>query len=129
MVFEGEELSYGELDARANRLAHHLRALGVGPEVRVGVCLERSLELVVGLLAVLKAGGAYVPLDPGYPRERLAFMLADAGAELLLTQPALRPGAAGLASSAAGVRGRGRRVRRRARRGAASRSRRGTWPT
>ena len=69
---EGEQLSYGELNAQANRLARHLRALGVGPDVRVGVCLERSIEMVVALLAVLKAGGAYVPLDPGYPAERLA---------------------------------------------------------
>jgi non-ribosomal peptide synthetase component F len=74
-VFEGESLSYRELDARANRLAHHLRAFGVGPEVVVGLCVERSLEMLVGLLAILKAGGAYLPLDPGYPRERLAFML------------------------------------------------------
>ncbi|MBV8853817.1 MAG: AMP-binding protein, partial [Sinobacteraceae bacterium] len=78
-IFEGEELSYGELDARANRLAHHLRALGVGPEVVVGLCVERSLAMLVGLLGILKAGGAYLPLDPSYPRERLGFMLADAG--------------------------------------------------
>src|SRR5207244_8855777 len=89
-VFEGERLSYGELDARANRLAHHLRALGVGPEVVVGLCVERSLEMLVGLLGILKAGGAYLPLDPGYPRERLAFMLSDAGAPVLVTQAALR---------------------------------------
>ncbi|HEX2077233.1 MAG TPA: condensation domain-containing protein, partial [Longimicrobium sp.] len=75
--FEEESLTYRELNARANRLAHHLRRRGVGPEVRVGICLERSLEMVVGILAVLKAGGAYVPLDPGYPAERLAFILAD----------------------------------------------------
>ena len=96
LVFEGEELSYGELDARASALARRLHVLGVGPETRVGVALERGLDLVVGLLAVLKAGGAYVPLDPAHPRERLAFQLADAGAELLLTQPALRPGLSGL---------------------------------
>src|SRR5262249_26990540 len=69
VVFEGEQLSYGELEVRANQLAHQLRALGVGAESVVGVCLERSLELVVALIAILKAGGGYLPLDPGYPRE------------------------------------------------------------
>ena len=83
-------LTYDELDARANQLAHHLRALGVGPEVVVGLCVERSLEMLVGLLGILKAGGAYLPLDPDYPPERLAFMLADAGAPVLVTQSALR---------------------------------------
>ena len=86
VVFEEERLSYGELDARSNRLAHHLRALGVGPEVVVGLCIERSLECSWGLLGILKAGGAYLPLDPDYPPERLAFMLADAGAPVLVTQ-------------------------------------------
>ena len=86
LVYETQQLTYGELNARANRLAHHLRSLGVGPEVLVGVCLERSPELVVGLLAILKAGGAYVPLDPGYPAERLAFMLQDTQAPVLLTE-------------------------------------------
>src|SRR5215510_12544205 len=90
VVFEGEQLSYGELETRANQLAHHLRARGVGAESVVGVCLERSLELVVALIAILKAGGAYLPLDPGYPRERLNFMLADAAAAVLLTQSGLR---------------------------------------
>ena len=75
--------------ARANRLAHHLRALGVGPEMVVGLCVERSPAMLVGLLGILKAGGAYLPLDPGYPAERLAFMLADAGAPVLVTQSAL----------------------------------------
>ncbi|HEX2184154.1 MAG TPA: condensation domain-containing protein, partial [Chloroflexota bacterium] len=85
-----ESLTYRELDARANRLAHHLMRLGVGPESRVGVLLERSAELIVSLLAVLKAGGAYVPLDPGLPAERLAYMLDDSGVPLVLVQAALR---------------------------------------
>ncbi|HET7233945.1 MAG TPA: amino acid adenylation domain-containing protein, partial [Longimicrobium sp.] len=89
VVFEEDLLTYRELDERANRLAHHLARLGVGPEARVAVCLERSLEMVVAVLGVLKAGGAYVPLDPGYPAERLAFMLADCGAAVLLTRGAL----------------------------------------
>src|SRR5262245_13408568 len=89
-VFEGSTLTYGELDARANRVAHHLRGLGVGPEVVVGLCVERSLEMLIGLLGILKAGGAYLPLDPGYPRERLGFMLSDACAPVLVTQAHLR---------------------------------------
>ena len=94
MVFEDRTLSYAALDAHANRLAHHLRGLGVGPETVVGLCVERSPEMVVGLLGILKAGGAYLPLDPDYPRERLAFMLADAGAAVLVTQAgAARPAA------------------------------------
>jgi amino acid adenylation domain-containing protein len=86
----GESVTYGELNARANRLARLLLRRGVGPETRVGVCLERGVELVVALLAVLKAGGAYVPLDPAHPAERLGFMLADAGVPLLVTQASLR---------------------------------------
>jgi amino acid adenylation domain-containing protein len=82
-------LSFAELDRRANRLARHLRRLGVGPEVRVGVCLERSWRLMVGLLGVLKSGGAYLPLDPGQPEDRLAFMIEDSGTQLVLTEPAL----------------------------------------
>ena len=78
VVFEDERLTYRELDARSNQLAHHLRALGVGPEVVVGLCVERSLEMLIGLIGILKAGGAYLPLDPDYPPERLAFMLDDA---------------------------------------------------
>ncbi|HZI20319.1 MAG TPA: amino acid adenylation domain-containing protein [Pyrinomonadaceae bacterium] len=81
-------LTFRELNERANRLAHHLRRLGVGPEVPVGLCVERSAEMVVGLLGVLKAGGAYVPLDPGQQRRRLAFMLEDAGASLCLASRA-----------------------------------------
>ncbi|HVR07532.1 MAG TPA: condensation domain-containing protein, partial [Thermoanaerobaculia bacterium] len=87
-------LTYGELERRADRLAHRLAGLGVGPEVRVGIAMERTAEMVVGLLAILKAGGAYVPLDPGYPRERLAFILADAqqgiAEPVLLTTESLR---------------------------------------
>ncbi|HEX9939387.1 MAG TPA: amino acid adenylation domain-containing protein [Longimicrobium sp.] len=90
VVFEGAELTFAELNARANQLAHHLRALGVGPDVRVGICAERSLEMMVGLLGVLKAGGAYVPLDPGYPAERLAYMLADSAPAAVLVQTHLR---------------------------------------
>ncbi len=85
-----DRLSYAELNARANQLAHHLASLGVGPGVLVGICLERSWRLLVGILGVLKAGGAYVPLDPAYPKERLAFILQDARAPILLTQESLR---------------------------------------
>ncbi|HEX6751683.1 MAG TPA: amino acid adenylation domain-containing protein [Longimicrobium sp.] len=92
LVWGEESLTYRELDARANRLAHHLVRLGVGPEARVGVLLARSAELIVSLLAVLKAGGCYVPLDPAYPPERLALMLADAGASVLVTRGALASG-------------------------------------
>ena len=84
-----EQITYDELNRRANQLAHHLIRQAVGPDVLVGLCLERSVELIVGLLAILKAGGAYLPLDPAYPAERLLFMLADAGAKLLLTTEAL----------------------------------------
>ena len=83
-------MTYRQLDAKANQLANFLRTQGVGPEVLVGICVERSLEMVVGLLGILKAGGAYVPLDPDYPAERLAFMLRDAHAPVLLTQERLR---------------------------------------
>ena len=86
VVFEGQQLTYAQLNARANQLAHHLQTLGVGPEVPVAICMERCPEMVVGLLGILKAGGAYVPLDPAYPKERLAFMLEDAHAPVLLTR-------------------------------------------
>jgi amino acid adenylation domain-containing protein len=89
VVFEGEQLTYQELNARANQLAHYLQTLGVGAEVLVGICVERSLEMVIGLLGILKAGGAYVPIDPTYPQERLAFMVADAQVSILLTQERL----------------------------------------
>jgi amino acid adenylation domain-containing protein len=99
LVCGDERLAYAELNARANRLARHLRRRGVGPEARVGLFLERGVELVVAILGVLKAGGAYVPLDPAYPAERLAFMLADSAVALLLTQTSLHaahPVAAGV---------------------------------
>jgi amino acid adenylation domain-containing protein len=85
-IFEQERLTYQELNRRANQLAHYLQQRGVGPDILVGVCMERSLEMVVSLLAILKAGGAYVPLDPTYPHERLLFMLQDAQVSVLLTQ-------------------------------------------
>jgi len=86
IVHEASELTYAELDRRSNRLAHHLRGLGIGPETIVGLCVERSPDLVVGLLGILKAGGAYLPLDPNYPLDRLSYMLADAGASVVVTQ-------------------------------------------
>lgn len=86
VVFENEHLTFRELNRRANQLAHHLVKLGVGPDVLVGILVERSLEMVVGLLGILKAGGAYVPLDPAYPRERVAFMLQDSEVPVLLSQ-------------------------------------------
>ena len=87
LAFEDERLTYRQLDDRANQLANYLRGLGVGPEAPVGICMERSLEMVVGLMGILKAGAAYVPLDPGYPEDRPpSFMLADADVSVLLTQ-------------------------------------------
>ncbi|MFN6484862.1 MULTISPECIES: amino acid adenylation domain-containing protein [unclassified Nostoc] len=86
IVFNNQQLTYTELNARANQLAHSLQKLGVGAEVLVGICVERSLEMLVGILGILKAGGAYVPLDPHYPQERLAFMLEDTQVSILLTQ-------------------------------------------
>jgi amino acid adenylation domain-containing protein/FkbM family methyltransferase len=90
VVFEESVLSYGELDRRADRLAARLRAGGVGPDTRVGLLVERSAEMVVGLLGILKAGGAYVPIDASYPRERVGFVLGDADARMVVTQTALR---------------------------------------
>ena len=86
---ESLSLSYRELDERSSQLAHHLQTLGVAPETIVGLCVERSPEMLIGLLGILKAGGAYLPLDPDYPPERLAFMLADAGVATLVTQSTL----------------------------------------
>ena len=86
VVFEDQQLTYWELNSKANQLAHYLQKLGVGPEVLVGICVERSLSMVIGLLGILKAGGAYVPLDPAYPQERLSFILEDAQVPVLLTQ-------------------------------------------
>ena len=90
VAYEGESLSYAELNAKANQLAHRLRGLGVEPDTRVAICVQRSLEMVVGLLGILKAGGAYVPVDPEYPEDRIAYILRDAGAPILLTQAHLQ---------------------------------------
>ncbi|MER7822111.1 amino acid adenylation domain-containing protein [Streptomyces sp. NPDC096097] len=90
VVFGAEEVGYGELDARADRLAHHLRGLGAGPDVPVAVCLERGTELIVALLAVLRSGAAYVPLDPQHPVDRLEFVLRDTAAPVVITQESLR---------------------------------------
>ena len=90
LIFGDTELSYGELNRRSNRLAHRLIGLGVEPETKVGIAVERSIDMVVGLLAILKAGGAYVPLDPEYPQERFNYMVADSAVGLLLTQSHIR---------------------------------------
>jgi amino acid adenylation domain-containing protein len=90
VVFEDQQLTYQELNQKANQLAHYLQSLGVGPDVLVGICCDRSLEMVIGVLGILKAGGAYVPLDPAYPRERIAFMVEDTQATVLLTQHHLK---------------------------------------
>ncbi|ODH02992.1 thioester reductase [Nostoc sp. KVJ20] len=89
LIFNNQHLTYRDLNSRANQLAQHLQSLGVETETLVGICIERSLEMIVALLAILKAGGAYVPLDPGYPQERLAFMLSDTQVSILLTQKEL----------------------------------------
>ena len=91
VVFKDQQLTYRELNAQANQLAHYLIAQGVAPDVLVGICVERSIEMVVGLLGILKAGGAYVPLDPAYPKERLAFMLSDTNVSVLLTKEKFDP--------------------------------------
>ncbi|MEM9004408.1 MAG: amino acid adenylation domain-containing protein [Cyanobacteria bacterium P01_F01_bin.86] len=90
VVFEKEQLTYQQLNQKANQIAHHLQTIGVTSEVLVGICVERSLDMLVGLLGILKAGGAYVPLDPSYPAERLAYMLSDSQLPILLTQQHLR---------------------------------------
>ncbi|MTJ23751.1 amino acid adenylation domain-containing protein [Dolichospermum sp. UHCC 0352] len=86
VIFEGQKLTYQELNHRANQVAHYLQSLGVEPEVLVGICVERSLEMIIGMLGILKAGAAYLPLDPTYPKERLSFMLSDSQVQVLLTQ-------------------------------------------
>ncbi|UAA37193.1 AMP-binding protein [Paraneptunicella aestuarii] len=98
LYFDGESMSYGELNARSNRLARYLRAQGVCKETLVGVCTERNFDVVVSVLAVLKAGGAYVPLEPDYPLQRLGYMVGDAGLDYLLTQEAIAPRFEGLGS-------------------------------
>ncbi len=89
IIFEEQRLTYRELNRKANQLAHYLRKQGVGPEVLVGICIERSPEMIIGIIAILKAGGAYVPLDPSYPNERLAYFLQDSGASILVSQESL----------------------------------------
>ena len=90
VMYEGQPLTYAALNERANQLARSLREKGVVPDTLVGICMERSLEMVVGLLGILKAGGAYVPLDPSYPSDRLSYMLEDAAPKIVLTQERLR---------------------------------------
>ncbi len=90
LIFENRQLRYGGLNQRANQLAHYLRRLGVGPEVKVGICLERSMDVIVAMLGVLKAGGAYVPMDSSYPRERLSYIIEDSEVSILLSSSDLR---------------------------------------
>ena len=92
VVFEQQQLTYCELNERSNQLTHHLRGLGVGPETLVGLCLERSLEMVIGLLGILKTGGAYVPLDPSHPVERRKLILQDSAPPVIVTQQSLKAG-------------------------------------
>src|SRR6202011_1593191 len=87
LISGNRHLTYRELNARANQLAHRLRSLGIGPDVPVGLCMERSVELPIAALGILKAGGAYVPLDPTYPPRRLSMLLEDSGTPLVVTQP------------------------------------------
>jgi non-ribosomal peptide synthetase component F len=89
VIFEGEKITYRELNRRANQLANYLTKIGAAPEMLIGICMERSLEMVIGLLGIIKSGGAYVPLDPGYPYERLSFMVEDSSTPILLTQARL----------------------------------------
>jgi non-ribosomal peptide synthetase component F len=90
VVYDDQVLSYGELNRQANQLAHYLKKMGVKPDTRVGICVERGMDMIVGLLGILKSGGAYVPLDPSYPTERLRFMLQDSGPAVVLTQAHLQ---------------------------------------
>lgn len=89
VIYDADRLTYRELDCRANQLAHYLQGLGIGPDVPVGICLERSTQMMIGLLGIMKAGAAYVPLDPEYPKERLAFMMEDSGLQCVVTQGSL----------------------------------------
>jgi amino acid adenylation domain-containing protein len=100
LVFERQTLSYGELNRRANQLAHHLRGLGVGPNVLVGLCVKRSIDMVIGLLGILKAGATYVPMDPAYPKERLQYILEDSKASVVLTRESLLDGLPSFAGQA-----------------------------
>ena len=95
VVCKEERVSYEELNRRANQVARYLIKRGVGAEDRVGICVERSIEMVIGLLGIMKAGGAYLPLDPGYPQERLEYMLEDAAVKMLVTQERLKGGMVG----------------------------------
>src|SRR6185312_5103417 len=90
LIFNDEWMTYRELNERANSFAQKLRALGVAPDSRVGICVERSFNMIVGVMGILKAGGCYLPLDPNYPKERLQFMLEDSQAAVLVTQTSLR---------------------------------------
>ena len=86
LVFDEQELTYSQLNRQANQLAHYLRSHPIQPDTLIGLCIERSLEMFIGILGILKAGGAYVPLDPAYPKERVAFMLNDSAVSIVLTQ-------------------------------------------